>query len=132
MRKTKNYPVKNSVDGRQGTMLFSEGRVRLKSNQSKIALSVNCSSIFLTKIIDKNQPVKNSVRYQVRMLFSQGRETLYLFFQGRVTPQITESKMMLMVHSGQCHFPLREQDCKSPVKHTINDTKVECYCLEKE
>ena len=38
--KTENDTVKNSVKGRQGTMLLPQDRVRLKIIQSKIALTV--------------------------------------------------------------------------------------------
>ena len=38
--KTENHPDENNVNGTQGTVLFSQERVRIKINESKIALTV--------------------------------------------------------------------------------------------
>ena len=46
-RKTKNYPVKMSVNGTpQGTRQFSQERVRLKINQSKLVLVVHMAQCY--------------------------------------------------------------------------------------
>ena len=39
--KTENHPVKNNVNGTQGTMLFSQERVGLKIDLSKLVLRVH-------------------------------------------------------------------------------------------
>ena len=78
MGKTENITVKNSVNGTQGTMLFSQERGRQKITRSKIELTVHrVQSYFKRKGKTENHPVKNTVKdTQGTTLFSTERRKL--------------------------------------------------------
>ena len=74
-------PVKNGVNGTQGTILFSEERGELKITQSKIAFTVD--RILCVNNIPGTMP----------------------FSQERVSPKIDRSKIALTVNGVQSSFP---------------------------
>ena len=60
--KNRNYPVKSSVTGTQGTGQFSPEKVRPKIKQSKLVLAATgFDAFFHRKSKTKNRPVKITV-----------------------------------------------------------------------
>ena len=66
--------MKTSINSTQGTRQFSQERVRLNINQSKLVLAVQgYNAIFQRKSKTKNHPVKITVNgTQGTMIFSHG------------------------------------------------------------
>ena len=95
-----NEPVKITVNGTRGTMLFSQVRLRLKITRSKIALTVHyVQCYFPRKSQTRNHPVKITVK---------GTWGTMLFSQVRLRLKITQSKIALRVHRIHCYSSKKE------------------------
>ena len=70
---TKNHPVKITINGTYGTMLFSKGLVRLKITQSKLTLTVHRVQCYFPKeeLDCKSASRKSFNSTQRTMIFSQ-------------------------------------------------------------
>ena len=118
-------PVKDKVNITQGTMLFSQERLRNKITPSKLVLTVRRVQAILAKKSEiENHTVKNRLN---------NTESPTLISQERVRLKITQPKIALTVHRAQSCFPKKGKDYKSHCQIlALTVPRVQCHIPGKE
>ena len=119
--KTENYPVKNTVNGTQGT--FPRNR-RIKNNPVKITVIryIGNKAIFSLK--------SKTVNQQVRYMANGAQRTMLLYLRG-VRLKITQSEIPLM---GQEQNAISQERIRLKISQSLALMVriVKCYFLGKQ